>query len=95
MLQHQLIKNEKFTSIQAAQAGLTNILKSAEREGKFYRVLRNNEPIGILLPNTLWESLMEDFEAMNSPTYINSIKKARNSTKRYSAEEIKKELKIT
>lgn len=38
-----MIKKEKFTSIQEAQAGLTNLLKTAEKEGFFYRVLRRNK----------------------------------------------------
>ena len=94
MTQKQLIKKERFTSIQAAQAGLTNILKKAEDGEFFYRVLRNNEPIGVLLPNNLWEDLIEDLEALNSPNYLKSIEESRASTKRYSAEEVKKKLNL-
>ncbi len=94
MTLEQLIKREKFTSIQSAQAGLTNILRKAEKEGFFYRVLRNNEPLGVLLPNNVWESLLEDLEAINSPTYLKSIKESRNSKKIFPAEEVKKVLRI-
>ena len=95
MIQEQLIKKEKFTSIQSAQAGLTEIMKKAEQEGHFYRVLRNNEPIGVLLPNNLWDALLEDLEALNSASYIASIKEARASSKRISSEKVKKELSLS
>lgn len=94
MLQEQLIKNERFTSIQDAQAGLTNILQKAQKEGNFYRVLRNNEPLGVLLPNSVWEGILEDLEAINSPTYSESILEARKSKKLYSSKEIKQKLSI-
>ncbi len=93
-MQKQLIKKEKFTSIQEAQAGLTQILRDAEDEGSFYRVLRNNKPVGILLPNNVWESLLEDIEALNSANYIKSIENARSDKKRYSSKEVKKLLQI-
>ncbi len=94
MTQEQLIKREKFTSIQEAQAGLTNILKIAEKNGNFYRVLRNNEPIGVLLPNSVWENLLENLEALSSPSYVKSISEARNSKKVYTAKQVKEQLEL-
>ncbi|OGC49889.1 hypothetical protein A2716_00825 [candidate division WWE3 bacterium RIFCSPHIGHO2_01_FULL_40_23] len=94
MTQEQIIKKERFTSIQEAQAGLTNILKKAQEGEFFYRVLRNNEPIGVLLPNNLWEDLIEDLEALSSPNYLKSIKEARKSKKFYTLEEVKKQLNL-
>ncbi len=94
MTSEQMIKKEKFTSIQEAQAGLTNLLKMAEEEGFFYRVLRNNQPLGVLIPNSLWEDLLEDLEGLNSPTYLKSIREARKSKKSYSLEEAKKQLNL-
>ena len=94
MIQEQLIKKERFTSIQSAQAGLTNILMQAQKGGNFYRVLRNNEPLGVLIPNNVWENLLEDIEGINSPNYINSIQEARKSSKLCSAKKIKEQLNI-
>ena len=90
----QLIANEKFTNIQEAQAGLTRLLKKAARKGNFYRVMKNNEPLGVLIPDKLWLSFLEDLEALSSQRYLESIKKARLSRKRYSAKETKKILGI-
>lgn len=90
----QLISNEEFTSIREAQAGLAKILEKASQKGSFYRVMRNNEPLGVLLPNKTWESLVEDLEAMSSPNYLASIKKSRTSKKRYSAKQVKRTLGI-
>ena len=94
MIKEQLIKREKFTSIQEAQAGLTGILTKAEREGFFYRVLRNNSPLGVLLPNAVWESLLEDLDGINSPNYLKSVAEARKSSKKYSSKQVRKELNI-
>ncbi|MBI2620780.1 type II toxin-antitoxin system Phd/YefM family antitoxin [candidate division WWE3 bacterium] len=94
MIQEQLIKKEKFTSIQEVQAGLTNILNEAKKEGNFYRVLRNNKPLGVLLPNNVWESLLEDLEAINSVNYLQSIQEARRSVKLISSDEVKRQLNL-
>ena len=86
----QLINNEEFTSIQEAQAGLTRLLGRASKRGSFYRVMKNNEPVGVLIPNDIWLSLLEDLEALSSRAYLESIKKARMSKNRYSSKELKK-----
>lgn len=90
----QLISNEKFTSIQKAQAGLTRLLQRAAKKGSFYRVMRNNKPLGVLIPDSLWASLLEDLEALSSRAYLESIREARLSKKRYSSQEVKKVLGI-
>ncbi|MBL7159490.1 type II toxin-antitoxin system Phd/YefM family antitoxin [Candidatus Microgenomates bacterium] len=90
----QLIVDEKFASIQEAQAGLTKLLQKASKQNCFYRILRNNKPIGVLLPNTAWASLIEDLEALQSKKYIKNIQKARLAKKRYSSSQVKKILKI-
>ena len=89
---NELIKKERFTSIQEAQAGLTNIIRDAAKEGTFYRVLRNNKPIGVLLPNEAWEDIIEDMEAANSPNFLKSLEEAEKSERYYSPEEIRREL---
>lgn len=90
----QLILEERFTSIQQAQAGLTRLLEKAEKDEVFYRVLRNNKPLGVLLPNRSWESILEDLEALSSERYLRGISQSRRSQKRYSAEAVKKILNL-
>ncbi|MFC1727813.1 hypothetical protein ACFL0Y_04785 [Patescibacteria group bacterium] len=88
----QLITSEDFTSIQEAQAGLTRLFNLAKKKGKFYRVMKNNRPLGVLIPDRIWESFLEDLEALSSDAYLNDIKKARLTKKHYSSTEVKKEL---
>jgi len=88
----QLIANEDFTSVQKVQAGVTKILKKAEKDGKFVRVMRNNEPVGVLVPNRVWESFLEDLEALSSENYLKRIAKSR--AVRYSSTQVKKMLGI-
>lgn len=90
----QLIANEGFTSVQKVQAGVTKILKKAEKDGKFVRVMRNNEPVGVLVPNRIWESLIEDLEAMSSENYLKRIAKSRADKIRYSSAQVKQMLGI-
>lgn len=90
----QLISNEGFTSVQKAQAGLTKVFKKAAKDSKFIRVLRNNEPLGVLVPNHIWESFIEDLEAMSSTSYLKQIAKSRSDKVRYSSTQIKKMLGI-
>lgn len=90
----QLITKEKFTSIQTAQAGLTRLLAEAEEDASFYRVLRNNQPVGVLLPNRSWESLLEDIEALSSENYVRKIAQSRRQKKKIALTSVKKELKI-
>lgn len=90
----QLIADEKFVNIQKAQAGLTNLLLSAEKTGSFYRVLKNDQPLGVLMPQNLWESLVEDLEALSSPTYRMRIAKSRGEKKSTKSDVVKKMLGI-
>ncbi len=90
----QLISSEDFTSIQKAQAGLTKVFKKAEKDNKFVRVMRNNEPVGFLVPVNVWETLIEDLEAMSSENYLKRIAKSRADRVRYSSAQVKKILGI-
>lgn len=90
----QLIRTEDFTSIQEAQAGLTKLFSKAALKGRFYRVMKSNRSLGVLIPDNVWDSFLEDLEALASPEYIETIAKSRASKKRFSAEEIKKELDL-
>jgi len=88
----QLINDEKFTNIQKAQAGLTRLFAEAEKSLSFYTVLKNDKPLGALVPRRMWESLLEDLEALSSPNYRKMIARSRADKRRYSAEEVKKRL---
>lgn len=90
----QLISSESFTSVQEAQAGLTKLFKYASKKNGFYRVLRNNRSLGVLIPNKVWDKLLEDLEALSSPEFISLIAKSRATLKRYSAKETKLKLKL-
>lgn len=90
----QLIRDEKFTNVQRAQAGLTKLFQKAAKSKHFYRVLKNDQPLGILIPNDMWESLIEEFEALSSPNYLKRIEKARKEKKRFTFEEVKQKLNL-
>ncbi len=85
----KILTREKFTSVQKVQAGVSKLLQEAETQGAYYRVMRNNEPLGVLLPNDMWEEFMEDVEAMSSPNFQKSLEEARNSKVSYSLDQIK------
>ena len=80
--------------IKRAQAGLTKLFATAEENTSFYRVLKNDKPLGVLVPNSLWESLIEDLEALSSPVYRGRIRRARQERKVISAGEVKKALDL-
>ena len=93
----QLINDEKFTNVQNAQAGITKLFLLAAKGRHFYRVMKNDTPLGVILPNDLWEELTEDLEALSSPTYLKSIQEAREEVKQnqvFDLSEIKKQLNI-
>ncbi|PIS21340.1 hypothetical protein COT51_03285 [candidate division WWE3 bacterium CG08_land_8_20_14_0_20_41_15] len=86
----QFINSEKFVNIQRAQAGLTQLLLSAEKEDSFYRVLKNDQPLGVLIPENLWKSFSEDIEALSSPSFRNRIAKARSGKEVIKSSAVKK-----
>jgi PHD/YefM family antitoxin component YafN of YafNO toxin-antitoxin module len=91
MLQ-QILSDEKFTNIQRAQAGLTKLFEKAGQTLSFYRVMKNDEPVGVLVPTNVWDSIIEDIEALTSSAYRARIAKARGEKTRYSAASVKKKL---
>lgn len=90
----QLINDEKFTNIQKAQAGLTRIFLNAKKTASFYRVMKNDQPLGVLIPDNLWQSFIEDLEALSSPSYRLRIEKARKEKKAISLSQLKKHLNL-
>ena len=86
----QLISQEDFASVQQVQSGITKLFKKARDKKKFIRVMRNQVPLGVLIPNDMWMDLVEDLEALSSPNFIKEIKQSRLDKKRYSASQVKK-----
>ncbi len=58
----QFILQEGFASVQEAQAGITRLFKRAGKEKKFYRIMRNQEPLGVLVPNDMWIELVKQLD---------------------------------
>jgi len=91
---NQLITYEDFTSVQELQAGATKLFLAAAKKRKFYRVMRNRQALGVIIPNNLWDSLLEDMEAFSSPNYLKRIALARKTKKFISSTEAKRRLGI-
>lgn len=91
---HQLINDEKFTNIQNAQAGLTRLFLEAQEKSAFYRVLKNDRPLGVIIPETMWQDLTEDLEALSSHAFRQKITRARKEKKRVSLAQVKKALSL-
>lgn len=85
----QLINDQKFTNVQGAQAGLTKLFEDAEKTGTFYTVLKNDQPLGVLISQKRWDSLTEDLEAMSSANYKKMIADARKSKTRYTSAQVR------
>lgn len=79
-------------SVQQVQAGVTALLQKAAKNKRFYRVMRNADPVGVLIPNEVWDDLLEELEVAGSESYKRPIKQARAGKKWYSSDEVKKEL---
>lgn len=90
----QLIADEKFTNIQRAQAGLTRLFEEARKTMSFFRVMKNDKPLGVLVPNEMWEDFLEDIEALTSPRFLARITKARKEKGGLSLKQLKKKYQI-
>ena len=77
----QLIMQEDFASVQEAQAGITRLFEKAKDNKKFIRIMRNQEPLGVLVPNNMWLSFLEDMEALSSGNYLREIEISRKSSR--------------
>ncbi|OGG02452.1 hypothetical protein A2W14_06100 [Candidatus Gottesmanbacteria bacterium RBG_16_37_8] len=86
----QLISQEDFASVQQVQAGITRLFKKAKDKKRFIRVMRNQEPLGVLIPNDMWLNLIEDLEALSNTKYIQEIQESRQDKKRYTSNQVKK-----
>lgn len=88
----QFIVDERFVNIQRAQSGLTRLFLEAQKEEIFYRVLKNDQSLGVLIPENLWQSLTEDLEALSSPSYLRRVAMARAEKKNIKAVRVKQRL---
>lgn len=78
----QLLSAQKIISTKHFQTQFAKVVKEAEENGDYYNVVRNSESIGVFLPKRMWESLLEDMEALSSPNYLKKIKKSREEHKK-------------
>lgn len=79
-MQSQIILQESFTNVQQAQAGLTKLFRQAAKKKQFLRVMRNDEALGVLIPDDLWLDWLEDMEALKSEAFQQRIKSAREES---------------
>jgi PHD/YefM family antitoxin component YafN of YafNO toxin-antitoxin module len=90
-----LLRRQKFTNVQTVQAGVSKLFEKASQEGSFYQVLRNgDEPLGILIPQQVWEDWLEDEEAQASNKYRERIAVSRKDTTRVTSTDTKKRLGV-
>ncbi len=61
----QLIADEIFVSIQELQAGFTKIARDAEKRGKILRIMRNNESLGVFMPNKIFLKFVKLLETLS------------------------------
>ncbi len=88
-----ILRRQKFTNVQTVQAGVAKLFEEAKKTGSFYQVLRNgDEPLGILMPQQVWEDWLEDQDAQNSESYKKRIAKARKEKGGISLEKIEQQI---
>ena len=78
----KLLTSQEIISTKHFQSQFASAVKNAKKKGKYYNVVRNSESIGVFLPKKMWESLLEDLEALNSPKYLKEIAEARAQHKK-------------
>jgi len=95
-MQSQIILQESFTNVQQAQAGLTKLFRQAEKNKQFFRVMRNDEALGVLIPDSLWLDWLEDIEALKSESFKQRVSTARGESSHdlVTSSQLKKQLGI-
>ncbi len=78
----QLLTAQKIISTKNFQSKFASMVKKAKENKEYYNVVRNSESIGVFLPIELWESLLEDLEALSSPKYLKEIAESREQAKK-------------
>ena len=61
----QLITDEEFVSIQEIQASFTKIAREAEKRGKILRIMRNNESLGVFIPDKIFLKFIKHLESLS------------------------------
>ena len=89
----QLLRTQKIISTREFQSKFAAMLKKAKEYGCYYNVVSHSTPVGIFMPTDMWENLLEDFEALQSPSYLASIKEAREQVRRGESVDIKEAFK--
>ena len=87
----RIMKKDNFISIRDLQKSPTKSL-SSEWELKF--IMNNGKPMWVYLNYNTWEDILEEMEMLWSQSYIDMIKKSRNS-KSYSREEVIKKFNLS
>lgn len=78
----QLLTAQEIISTKHFQSKFASVTREAIKNGKFYNIVRNSKSIGVFLPKRMWESLLEDMEALSSPNYLKKIARSREQVKR-------------
>jgi len=72
-----LLTQQDIVSTRTFQSKFAQLVKSANDGKSYYNVVKNGTSVGVFLPHKTWTSLLEDLEAMQSNTYLESIHRAR------------------
>lgn len=78
----RLLTSQKFVSTKDFQTKFAEIAKEAEEYKLYFRVMKHGHSVGVFLPNEFWEDLLEDLEALSSPSYLQAIKESREEVKK-------------
>ncbi|MEK7540075.1 MAG: hypothetical protein AAB558_02400 [Patescibacteria group bacterium] len=68
--QFEILNQERVVSIRELQMNPSKVLKGITR------IMKNGKSIGFFLDKEALEDMLEDFEALNSPKYLASIRRA-------------------
>lgn len=91
----QLLTSQKFVSTKEFQTKFADIAKQAKKQLSYFQIMRHGDSVGVFLPNAVWEDILEDLEALDSPKYLKTIQISRQEAQRgqtISLKEIPKEL---
>jgi PHD/YefM family antitoxin component YafN of YafNO toxin-antitoxin module len=69
-----LLTNQKFVSVAELQAGSARLLSLAEKSRSFYKVMKNNKPVGTLVPENVWNALILQLRLLSSKEMIAEFK---------------------
>lgn len=91
----QLLTSQKFVSTKEFQTKFADIVKQAKKQMSYFQIMKHGNSVGVFLPNDVWDDILEDLEALDSPKYLNNIQTSRREAQRgqtVSLKEIAKEM---